>query len=102
MANSVRFLHIREITNVPFPRHSEKGGKTICYHEDEEGNIWYAIAKCSSKDNFCRRIGREVSSGRLRVLDMKQISKEERMKLEQTGQKFNVIDLLFRAEGWDL
>lgn len=108
MTNSVRFLHIRLFTHdieqmfgpTKASAFAVKGGKTICYREDPDGNIWYSVAKCSSKDNFCKRIGREVSLGRMRGKTQSMlISKEERMKLEQTGQKYNVVDLLFRAEG---
>lgn len=44
---------------------NEKGGKTICYIRDPNGNnIAVGEATCSMSDNFCYRIGREIALGR--------------------------------------
>jgi len=48
----------------PFP--SLHGGKTECYIIDPVtgGVIADGIALCSWRDNFCRKIGRDISFGR--------------------------------------
>jgi hypothetical protein len=40
-----------------------KGGLTFAY-EIEEGRCFYTFARCSRKDNFCKRIGRKIAEGR--------------------------------------
>lgn len=45
---------------------SNKGGATVAY-EEIDGNLHFAVAVCSDRDNFCRRIGRAVASGRLKL-----------------------------------
>lgn len=98
--NDHRFLHMRiwqDNFNVPL---STKGGKTLCYREDDQGNIIYAIAKCSMKDNFCRRIGREVSlgrfnSGKTHIITIEQRNDYQRKHNETETTLLNVIDILF-------
>ena len=44
----------------------DKGGTTVAWqYDDAHQKIIYALAHCSDKDNFCRKTGRAVSSGRL-------------------------------------
>ena len=49
---------------------AERGGHTMCYIEDEAGTLLgLGVARCSMKDAFCYRIGREIARGRaLKVL----------------------------------
>lgn len=103
--DSYRFLHIRQFASIEViedPKQSvftTKGGKTICYLEDDEGNIWYSVAQCSDRDNFCRRIGRTISSGRFEVGQRRVIYKEQRMKAEQKGEMLSPVNMLFKIEG---
>ena len=59
-----KYIHLR----YPDPRDpakpSGKGGLTICYQVDGD-EVHYAEAQCHMKDNFSRRKGRLISSGRL-------------------------------------
>lgn len=73
MSNSIRFLHIRRLTTIQVdPANNPnimrdvplvKGGKTIAYYVND-GVISYSVARCANKENFCRRTGRNVASGR--------------------------------------
>ena len=61
MDTRVRFIHRRptidgKITN--------SGGCTVAYREVDDG-IEYAVAYCSPRDNFSRKIGRAKAGGRL-------------------------------------
>jgi len=38
---------------------------TVSAYIDKNENVIISVALCSKKDNFCRKIGRSVSSGRL-------------------------------------
>ena len=45
----------------------EKGGTTVAYDFNPETRIaHFAVAYCSKRDNYCKRIGRDVASGRLK------------------------------------
>jgi hypothetical protein len=64
----MKFLHFRyvDINDGPDTQTDTvrtKGGKTIAY-EAAEGKLKYSIARCADRENFCRRTGRLVSSGR--------------------------------------
>lgn len=110
MSNSnFRFLHIRRYipTTDFYSNHIQtKGGKTICYRELDDGTIEYTVARCSARDNFCRKTGRSIALGRFqqseqgeRVNHRRVISKESRMKVEQTGEMTSPVDMLFLNEG---
>jgi hypothetical protein len=59
---SVKYIHLRRWKNgEPLPH----GGATIAYYIDETDTAHYSIAECSDKDNFNRKIGRNVADGRL-------------------------------------
>lgn len=60
---STKFIHIRSFVGT---RLQEKGGTTIAYdYNPDTHEARFAIAKCSHKDNYCKRIGRDVATGRL-------------------------------------
>jgi hypothetical protein len=56
------FRHIRYMKD---GKVQNMGGVTIAYQEVVPGSIKIAIAMCSNKDNFHRKMGRIISSGRL-------------------------------------
>lgn len=59
---STKFIHIRNIdtTGAISPR----GGWTYAYRE-ANGTVEYAVAQCSSLDNFRKAYGRAKAAGRL-------------------------------------
>lgn len=60
MNNDLRYIHLRNrYDGYLMPT----GGMTIAYDVDGD-RVFYAVAQCSVKDNFSRRIGRRVASGR--------------------------------------
>ena len=70
--NSVRFLHFRDVWDIndfddlsEKPQIEGKGGATVAYQREPNGSFSYAVALCSDRDNFNRRIGRDISLGRL-------------------------------------
>lgn len=68
MSSKIRFLHIRKTIN-PQPDMLKdiiqcKGGMTVAYEVDDD-TIRFAVAKCSIRDNYCRKTGRSIALGRL-------------------------------------
>lgn len=59
--SQVKFLHYRVVENGQV---SCKGGATIAYVTGEEG-VSFAEAYCSQRDNYNRRLGRDIALGRL-------------------------------------
>jgi len=65
-----KFLHIRRVISPYFHEAqvevvSNKGGVTVAY-ELVDGTLRYAVARCSERDNFCRKTGRTLAAGRLK------------------------------------
>ena len=61
---TTKFIHIRarRINGSVL----EKGGITVAYDFDPYTRIArFAVAHCSKRDNYCKRIGRDVAQGRL-------------------------------------
>lgn len=59
----IKFIHIRRGIGAGL---QEKGGITVAYDFDPGTRVaTFAVAKCSLKDNYCKAIGRAVSTGRL-------------------------------------
>jgi hypothetical protein len=54
---SIRYLHVRK-------ENLQKGGTTVAYEVDDD-TIRFAVAKCSDRDNYCRKTGRSIATGRL-------------------------------------
>ncbi len=91
--DNLRYLHMREYDGFDI---LGRGGKTICYKEEDDGTIIYTIAYCSSRDNFCRRIGRAISRGRFQSsLHRCEIPKEFRMEREKYGSMVDVVDVIY-------
>lgn len=42
------------------------GGATVAYRELDAETIIYAVAICSEKDNYCKKTGRTIATGRLK------------------------------------
>ncbi len=60
----IRFLHVRPQQD---GKPTTRGGVTVAYvfnPEMDQVDHW-AYARCSSKDNFCRKTGRIIAEGRL-------------------------------------
>lgn len=56
----MRYLHLRKRVNGT-PK--AKGGKTVAY--EVTGNLLtLAYAKCSKKDSYCKKTGRDIATGR--------------------------------------
>ena len=58
-------VHFRHIRNFDKKNITARGGRTIAFRQIDENTIEFAIAKCSPKDNFNKKIGRRIAEGRL-------------------------------------
>lgn len=70
MSANCKFIHLRTYKYGTGPLNppkllSEKGGLTIAYKVHDNGDVEVGEAYCNPLDNFCRRIGRAISSGRI-------------------------------------
>lgn len=70
---NIKFKHFRYLTDDEGQTFDTKGGTTVAFVDEtpEKGDgqphtFRYAVAHCHEKDNFNRRIGRLISSGRLK------------------------------------
>lgn len=90
--STIRYTHLRNTRPVlNYADHTftlvptTKGGVTVAWtYDDTNRRLTYNASICSMKDNFCRRIGRAIASGRLvsdrdtKVVPYKDISGEDR------------------------
>ena len=66
-----RYLHIRRTTTYFVGEqkvHEElklHGGFTVCFVDNLDGTLTYAVAKCHNQDNYNRKLGRESARNRL-------------------------------------
>lgn len=60
--SKISFIHRRVVVNGSI---HNAGGSTIAFRELGNGEIEFAEAKCSPRDNFSRAAGRVKASGRL-------------------------------------
>lgn len=66
-----RFLHVRRYVTHTYggillgEELQLKGGFTVCFKDNLDGTLSYAIAKCHDKDHYVKKIGRNQSSSRL-------------------------------------
>lgn len=45
-----------------------KGGHTVAYRfNDDKKELYYATSRCSKKDNFCKKTGRQLATRRIKV-----------------------------------
>lgn len=72
--NKTFFIHLRYFNQYSQPTNS--GGVTIAY-KDEGSKLRVAFSRCNWKDNFCRRIGRNIATGRLRSGDCYLVDKQD-------------------------
>lgn len=63
--NNIQFIHRRKFKHLFDFEPASRGGSTIAYQEVKPGLIKYSTARCSSLDNFSKKIGRDVATGRL-------------------------------------
>jgi hypothetical protein len=56
----MKYIHYRLISN---GQPKSRGGVTIAYDVDGD-HVYYAVARCSPKDNYNKRIGRAIATGR--------------------------------------
>jgi hypothetical protein len=73
MNRNMKFIHLRRVRRNPDNGNSillSNGGATIAYlvsdevRDDGTRGVYYAIAKCNEKDNFCKDLGRKIAAGR--------------------------------------
>lgn len=60
--NAIRFLHVRNLRNGSI---DPRGGETFAYRQIAPNRVEYAVARCSTKDNFVKAYGRNAAAGRL-------------------------------------
>lgn len=66
-----RFLHVRRYVTHTYggillgEELQLNGGFTVCFKDNLDGTLSYAIAKCHDKDHYVKKIGRNQSSSRL-------------------------------------
>ena len=64
----VKFHHRRVYDDRTVLVVEPRGGTTICRLEIPDEEAIEATARCNSKENYCKRIGRDVSLGRALLL----------------------------------
>lgn len=64
--SKIQFIHRRPINLIhSMYTPASHGGFTVAYQEVEPGLIEYSIAQCSNRDNFNKKLGRDIAHGRL-------------------------------------
>lgn len=69
--SKIKFIHRRPIVSInrfdgTSTDYASHGGYTIAYRVIKDANaVEYSIARCSKKDNFNKKMGRMISTGRL-------------------------------------
>lgn len=84
----MNYIHLRarNPNNTPIT----KGGTTIAWRINSDGSLEIAVAHCHFKDNFCRRIGRAIAEGRMRVGKSHIIAKQDEFPDFRTMREFIV------------
>jgi hypothetical protein len=67
----IKFFHIRKYNNNSSNSSISNGGLTIAWYINN-GDIVYSVAICSDKDDFNKKVGREIATRRL-ISDQKLI-----------------------------
>lgn len=66
-----RYLHIRRTTTyfigeqLVHEELKQHGGFTVCFVDNLDGTLTYAVAKCHNQDSYNRKVGREAARNRL-------------------------------------
>lgn len=65
--NQIHYIHRRKSLFFRFgdPIVATHGGATVAYQEVKPGLIEYSVARCSDRDNFNKKLGRDIATGRL-------------------------------------
>lgn len=67
--NKIQYIHRRKtLPGTNLHGHGgldSRGGFTVAYREVELGLIEYSIATCSTRDNFNKKLGRDIATGRM-------------------------------------
>ena len=64
--SKIQFIHRRPSTSpTGFTGPASRGGFTVAYREVDGGTVEYCVAQCSTRDNFNKKLGREIAAGRL-------------------------------------
>lgn len=86
--HSIKYVHIREfnIDGVPLPN----GGSTLAFlriaQTEDRGDMYHVSqALCSHRDNFCKKIGRSVATGRL-LCGMYDVVKTNKTKMKEVAE----------------
>lgn len=58
------FLHFRVVNDSGI---AARGGVTVCFEENADGDIEFGLAVCSIRDNYDKRMGRVKAEARLRM-----------------------------------
>ena len=61
---NIQYIHRRPSSKTTAGPASH-GGYTIAYRETDKNCIEYNVAMCSTRDNFNKKLGREIAAGRL-------------------------------------
>lgn len=65
--SKIQFIHRRNFDHMWYAGPSTHGGATVAYQEVKPGLIEYSVARCSTRDNFNKKLGRDIATGRLAV-----------------------------------
>jgi hypothetical protein len=80
-----KYMHFRVLNQNSEPQ--PRGGATALFVKNPEKDEWYvAVALCSKADNFCKKIGRNICTGRLVREQIRTISGAE-MPVELVTQR---------------
>ena len=63
--NQIQYIHRRPFAATGPYSPASRGGFTVAYQEVKPGLIEYSIATCSTRDNFNKKLGRDIATGRL-------------------------------------
>jgi hypothetical protein len=85
--SKIVFLHYRSIDYTRGDV-AARGGATVAIEQTDKGEIRTAVAWCSNKDNYNKRVGRALAGGRLMYGKMF----TEQTELTNIGETVNHVD----------
>jgi len=63
--SKIQFIHRRPV-DAATRDFSSRGGFTVAYRAvPEDNHVEYSVAVCSDRDNFNKKLGRDIAAGRL-------------------------------------